>query len=280
MRIGRFEAALLLGGPVLFLGLFFVVPFLVMAAASVRTKAGAWTAQHYLKVTTDGYYWSVLIDSFEIALWIMAVVFVLGYALAYYLTFYVDNRLWRRAIYVMLVTPLFTSNIVRTFGWIVLLGRKGMVNEGLIGTGLIDQPLQLIFSKTGVIIALGYILLPFMVLIMASVLQNINRSLLDAAHDLGARPWVAFWKVTFPLSLPGVIAGSLIVMTLSVSAYVTPSIMSGGRLNVMAMLIFDHYMVLFDYNLGATLSIMLLVVTLLVMAGYVLMLERRARITA
>ncbi|MSO92519.1 MAG: ABC transporter permease [Rhodospirillales bacterium] len=280
MRIGRFEAFLLLSGPVLFITLFFVIPLLVMGVASFQTKAGVFTGAQYAKVAFDTYYWRVLGDTFEIAIWNMAIVFVLGYAIAYYLTFYVRSRLWRRLIYVMLVTPLFTSNIVRTFGWIVLLGRKGIVNEGLLAAGIINAPLQLIFSKVGVIISLAYILLPFMVLIVGSVLQNMNRSLLDAAHDLGARPIVAFLKVTFPLSLPGVIAGSLIVFTLSVSAYVTPSIMSGGRLNVMAMLIFDQYMVIFDYNLGATLAIMLLAMTLLIMGVYVLVLERRARMTA
>lgn len=280
MRIGRFEAFLLLSGPVLFITLFFVIPLLVMGVASFQTKAGVFTGAQYAKVAFDTYYWRVLGDTFEIAIWNMAIVFVLGYAIAYYLTFYVRSRLWRRLIYVMLVTPLFTSNIVRTFGWIVLLGRKGIVNEGLLAAGIINAPLQLIFSKVGVIISLAYILLPFMVLIVGSVLQNMNRSLLDAAHDLGARPIVAFLKVTFPLSLPGVIAGSLIVFTLSVSAYVTPSIMSGGRLNVMSMLIFDQYMVIFDYNLGATLAIMLLAMTLLIMGVYVLVLERRARMTA
>lgn len=279
MRIGRFEAFLLLAGPVLFILLFFVIPLLVMGAASFQTKAGVFTAAQYAKVATDGYYWRVLRDTFEIALWIMLFVFIFGYAIAYYLTFYVHSRLWRRLIYLMLVTPLFTSNIVRTFGWIVLLGRKGIVNETLLNAGIIAAPLQLIFNRVGVIIALAYILLPFMVLIIGSVLQNMNRSLLDAAHDLGARPIVAFLKVTFPLSLPGVIAGSLIVFTLSVSAYVTPSIMSGGRLNVMAMLIFDQYMVIFDYNLGATLAIMLLAMTLLTMGIYVLALERRGRMT-
>lgn len=280
MRIGRFEAFLLLGGPILFLVLFFFLPLLVMAMASLQTKGGAWTAAHYLKVATDSYYWGVLLGTFELAFWVTVLALVLGYSLAYYLNFYVQSRTWRRIIFLILVTPLFTSNIVRSFGWIVILGRQGFVNETLRALGLIEAPLHLVYSWGSIIVSLAYVLLPFMVLTVSSVLQNVDRTLLDAARDLGASPTVAFLKVTLPLSLPGVIAGSLIVFTISVSAYVTPSVMSGGRYNVMSILIFDQYMVIFDYNFGATLSIMLLLTTILLMGTYVLVLERRARMAA
>jgi putative spermidine/putrescine transport system permease protein len=158
-----------------------------------------------------------------------------------------------------------------------MLGRQGIVNQTLQATGIVSSPLSLVYSKAGVVIGLSYVLLPFMVLTVSSILQNLNRSLLEAARDLGAGPVMAFLKVTFPLSLPGVIAGSLMVFTLTVSAYVTPSVMSGGRFNVMAMLIYQQYMVLFDYNFGAALGILLMITTLLVMGIYVMALERRAR---
>jgi putative spermidine/putrescine transport system permease protein len=165
---------------------------------------------------------------------------LVGYPLAYYMIYGLNSRFLRRIFYIVVVTPLFTSNIVRSFAWIVMLGRQGIVNDVLQGTGLISSPLFLVYSKTGVVIGLSYVLLPFMVLTVSSILQNLNRSLLEAARDLGATPLVAFLKVTLPLSLPGVIAGSLMVFTLTVSAYVTPSVMSGGRFNVMAMLIFQQ----------------------------------------
>ena len=280
MRIGRFEAILLLGGPVLFLLVFFIAPFALMTVASFQQKSGAWTPAHYVKLVTDDYYWSILIETFKIGLWVALVTFVLGYALAYYITFHVKRRFVRRLIYIIVVTPLFTSNIVRSFAWIVMLGRTGIVNQTLQATGVVSSPLSLVYSKTGVVIGLSYVLLPFMVLTVSSILQNLNRSLLEAARDLGASPLVAFLKVTFPLSLPGVIAGSLMVFTLTVSAYVTPSVMSGGRFNVMAMLIFQQYMVLFDYNFGAALGILLMITTLLVMGVYVMALERKARSVA
>jgi putative spermidine/putrescine transport system permease protein len=115
------------------------------------------------------------------------------------------------------------------------------------------------------------------VLTVASVLQNIDRSLVDAARDLGASPFITFLKVTFPLSLPGVVAGSLIVFTLGVSAYVTPSILSGGREVVMSMLIFQQYASVLNFNFGATLAVGLLVTTLILVTGYLFAVERGTR---
>jgi len=132
----------------------------------------------------------------------------------------------------------------------------------------------LLFTEFSIVIGLSYIMTPFMVLTVASVLQNIDRSLHDAAQDLGASRFVTFLKVTLPLSLPGIIAGSLIVFTLSVSAYVTPSILSGGKRVVMSMLIFQQYASVFDFNFGATLAVTLLVTTVLLVLAYLLVLER------
>jgi putative spermidine/putrescine transport system permease protein len=280
MRIGRFEAILLLGGPLLFLLLFLIVPFLMLVVASLHMKNGGWTLIQFSKILADSYYWGILWITLRIALWVTAMCFIFGYALAYYLVFYLRSRFLRRLIYIVIVTPLFTSNIVRAFGWIVLLGRQGLVNELMQGTGIISGPLDMVYSETSIVIGLAYVLLPFLVLTVSSVLQNMNPSLLEAARDLGASPFVAFLKVTLPLSLPGVIAGSLIVFTLSVSAYVTPSIMSGGRENVMSMLIYQQYMVNFDFNFGAALALLLMFTTFVLMGGCLLALERRSRLAA
>ena len=173
------------------------------------------------------------------------------------------------------MTPLFTSNIVRAFGWIVLLGRRGLVNETLVASGLAERPLALLYGEFSIVLGLVYIMTPFMVLTVAAVLQNIDRSLEDAARDLGAGAWSAFCRVTFPLSVPGVIAGALIVFTLSVSAYVTPSILSGGKKTVMSMLIFQQYGAVLDFNFGATLAVILLVTTLVLVGASLAIVERR-----
>src|SRR5437899_8969810 len=128
MQIGRLETLVLLGGPALFLAVFFLVPFGMMATASMQSADGTLTSAHYVKLATDGHYWSVLLLTFKIGAGVVLLTFLLGYPLAYYLTFHVDSPALRRVIYIILVTPLFTSTIVRAFGWIVMLGRAGLVN--------------------------------------------------------------------------------------------------------------------------------------------------------
>ena len=176
----------------------------------------------------------------------------------------IRQRWLKRLVYVIVIAPLFTSAIVRAFGWMVLLGRQGLVNGLLMGLGLVEEPLPLLFSEAGVIIGSVYILTPFMVLTVASVLQNLDPTLEEAAADLGARPSVSFWTVTWPLSVPGVVAGAVIVFTLSMSAYVTPSVLGGGKVKVIAMLVFEQFMALFQWPFGAALAVVLLLVTLAV----------------
>jgi putative spermidine/putrescine transport system permease protein len=147
----------------------------------------------------------------------------------------------------------------------------------MVWLNLAEKPLQLLYNEFGIVVGLTYIMVPFMVLTVASVLQNLEAALLDAARDLGATPFVAFLKVTLPLSLPGVVAGSLIVFTLSVSAYVTPSILSGGKRTVMSMLIYQQYNTVFDFHFGGALAVVLLISTLILIAVYLTIIERYGR---
>lgn len=279
MRIGRLSLAFLLGVPVAYLVVFFLVPFASVVVTSFSTKEGATTLANFARVLTDAYYLETLAFSFKLALWTTLIVIAIGYPLAYTMTFHVRSKLWRRFIFLVVVTPLFTSSIVRAFGWLVLLGRRGFVNETLVWLGLAEKPMQLLFNEFGIVVGLTYIMVPFMVLTVASVLQNLEPALLEAARDLGANPIVAFFKVTLPLSLPGVVAGSLIVFTLSVSAYVTPSILSGGKRTVMSMLIYQQYNTVFDFNFGGALAVVLLVSTLVLIGAYLAIIERYGRTT-
>jgi putative spermidine/putrescine transport system permease protein len=280
MRITSINAAFLMLGPAVFFVLFFLAPFSVLVGESFTRPDGGLTLANYTSVLSDTYYWKALLNTLLISLWVTIVCFLFGYALAYYTIFHVHSVWLRRLIYVLLVTPLFTSNIVRAFGWIVILGRRGIVNLSLLSIGLIATPLDILYSKLSIIIGLSYILLPIMVLSVCSVLQSVDRSLIEAARDLGARPSRAFLAVIFPLSLPGVMAGSIIVFALSVSAYVIPSILSGGREMVTPMLIFQQYTATFRPDIGATLSVVLLAVTLLLIGAYLAIFERRVRATA
>lgn len=275
MRIRNGWAALLIGVPLAFMAAFFLVPFFVVVIASFQTKDGVWSLANYARILGDSYYPGVLYVTFKLSLIATLVSFVIGYPIAYYIVNVVRSRAARRICYILVIMPLFTSNIVRSFGWMILLGRQGLVNTTLMALGLTDRPIPILFTELSIIIGLTYILVPFMVLTVAGVLQTIDKSLVEAGLDLGASRFVTFAKVTFPLSLPGVVAGSLIVFTLAVSAYVVPSIMSGGRTVVMAMSIFEQYGSLFDFNFGAALAVGLLVVTLVLIALYLFFIERQ-----
>lgn len=266
---------LLLLGPALFLmAFFFIVPMISIAAASLSAgsetelKFTAFTVNNYGKFFTSRFYVSTLLRTFRMGMWVTVFSFLIGYPLAYYTIRVVRSKAWRRLIYIIVVAPLFTSAIVRAFGWIVILGRKGFLNDLLIFLRILDKPARLLFTEKGIIIGLTYILVPFMVLTVTSVLQNIEKSLEEAAQDLGANPLQTFFTVTFPLSLPGVVAGSLIVFTLAVSAYVTPSILSGGKLNVLSMLIFEQFMSIFNWSFGSALACVLLFCTLVLVMIY------------
>ncbi|WOC15383.1 ABC transporter permease [Pseudochrobactrum sp. MP213Fo] len=275
MRIKNLWAALLIATPLTFMAIFFLVPFLVTLIVSFQTAEGAWSLVNYYRIVADSYYPLVLFNTLKLSLIATIASFLIGYPIAYYIVNVVKKRLTRRMLYILVIMPLFTSNIVRSFGWLILLGRQGLVNTALVNTGLIDRPIPILFTDLSVVIGLTYILVPFMVLTIASVLQTIDKSLTEASLDLGCSRMATFFRITLPLSLPGVIAGSLIVFTLSVSAYVVPAIMGGGKVVVMAMPIFDQYGALFDYNFGAALAVGLLTVTLLLITLYLIFIERR-----
>lgn len=268
MRFGIWGTIVLLALPIAFMLAFFAAPFAAVVVSSLQDPEGGWSLANYIRLVTDPYYLEALWTTLSIALWVTAITIFLGYPLAYFMAFRVRNRWLKRLLYIIVVTPLFTSNVVRAFSWIILLGRNGFVNDLLISLHLTDKPLPLLFNKVSIVIGLSYIMLPFMVLSVAAILQNIDTRLKDAARDLGAGPWTTFVNVTLPLSLPGVVSGALMVFTLCVSAYVTPSILSGGREVVMSMLVFQQYATVLNFGFGATLAVALLITAFLLLGVY------------
>jgi putative spermidine/putrescine transport system permease protein len=261
----------------LFLTLFFVVPLALVASTSLTDPDGGWGFAHYVAIFGNETYYQVLWVTIRISALITLIASVLGYVIAYYLVFVVRSAFIRRLIYIALITPLFTTEIVRAFGWMVILGRKGVANTVLMKIGIVDAPLALMYSQTGIIIGLVYILIPFMALIVVTVLQTIDRSYVEAAADLGAGAVTRFLKITLPLSIPGVLAGSLIVFCLAISAYVTPAVLSGGKMTVMSILIYESYASGFNYPLGAALSIVLLATTVVLITAYVFLIRKISR---
>lgn len=246
--------------------LVFALPIGLMLPESMVVK-GQLSASIYLDILGDSYYWSVIGRSFWLSLIATVICLLLGYPVAYYLVRLVAPKR-KRFVFMIVIAPLFTSAVIRAMAWLVILGRRGIVNEALLAVELIETPLRMLYTDAAVIIGLVYIMIPFMVLSVAAVLENVNHTLEEAARDLGASPLVAFWRVTFPLTLPGVLAGSFLVFALCLSSYVTPALLGGGRNKVIAMLIFEQFMRLFNWPLGAGLSCVLLLVTLITIWGY------------
>ena len=259
-------AGLLIGIPSLFFLAFFIFPMVVVAIASITDASGEVTLANYTRILLDQYHWDVVWVTFRIGLSTTIFSVLIGYPLAWYLVRIVNWPLWRRICVILLIVPLFTSNIVRSFGWMVLLGRNGLVNDSLQAVGLIERPIRFLGSDLGIVIGLVYILLPFIVLAVGNALADVDPSLEQASSDLGARPATTFWTVTFPLCVPGLMAGAVMVFMLAVSAYVTPALLSGGRITVFSMLIFQQYSSVFDFNYGGALSITMLVLTLILVA--------------
>ncbi len=266
MTPSKLTPMLLLALPVLFFVAFFVAPLCTVFLSSITDGKGDFTFAHYAHILFDGYHWDILVVTLKLSLLTTLFCILLGYPLAYFLVNVVGNGKLRRICVVLLVLPLFTSNIVRSFGWIVLLGRRGLINDGLTGLGIIDFPMRFLGTETGILIGLIYINLPFVVIAVANTLAKIDRSYSQAASDLGAGKWAIFRTITFPLSVPGMIAGALIVFSLSVSAYVTPALLGGGRITMFSMLIFQQYSSVLDFHFGGALSITLLVFTLLIVS--------------
>ncbi len=245
---------------------FFMFPLLVVLYNSFLGSDGSLTLESYKTFFTDPYYYSVLGTTLKISILTTIITLVIGYSIAYYVTRVIKKKWWKRISYIIIISPLFTSAVVRSFGWMIILGNNGFINNLLMNLGIINSPISLLYNEVGITIGLIYILAPFMILSLISVLQNIDRNLDDAASDLGLTPFKTFIKVTFPISYPGILSGSVMVFSLAISAYVTPAMMSGGKVEVLAMLVYDQMMQVFNYQLGSSISFIMLFVSLVILA--------------
>ncbi|MBL0936748.1 MAG: ABC transporter permease [Rhizobiaceae bacterium] len=254
----------------------FLVSVLLLAPTSFREYLpgtgivpDSWTLENYLRIATDDFYREVVWRTLALGLGVTAACLMLGYPVAY-LIVRGDPR-WRLPLTLLVIFPLMLNLVVRSFGWIALLTNRGLVNNLLMSLGIIDEPLKLMFNLTGVMIGMVHIYLPFMVLMLVAALQNVPRDVEAAAATLGSGRMHVFTAVTLPLTAPGIIAGSILVFVLSISALVTPRMLGGPTYQVMATLIYDEYMQLLDWSSGSALSF-----TLVAIAVAIIWLSNRA----
>ena len=210
-------------------------------------------------------YARVFLDTVWICALTAAATLVIGYPLAYALVL-VQNPLAKSALLVIVVTPLFLGEVVRTYSWIIVLGNNGFINSVLRGLGLIDHPVQFMFTTFGVLIALVHVTLPVMVIMLAAGLSHIDRNFLRAAESLGAGPIRAFLTITLPLSMPGVVAGVTTAFAWTFSAFATPQLIGGGRVNMISNLVYQLGFSSFNFPFAATLCVAGLALTIAVLS--------------
>jgi putative spermidine/putrescine transport system permease protein len=213
------------------------------------------TLQHYVRFVTDDYYLEIFGRTILLGTTVTLLTLVIGYPLAYYLARTTSR--WRSWLTILVVFPLLLNLVVRTFGWIALLANRGLVNEMLAGLGWIETPIRLMFNFTGLLIGLTHIFLPFMVLMLVGAIQTIDRSVEDAARVLGANWGSTFLRVTLPLSVPGILSGSILVFVLTISALVTPRLLGGPTYKVMSTLIYDQFLALLNWPAGSAMAVLL-----------------------
>jgi spermidine/putrescine transport system permease protein len=255
----RGQAWLLLAPLAIALFVLFVVPQLIMLEASFGRRSAYglvvhdWSVLNYLR-SLDPLYLRVLGRSLGLALATTVLCLLIGYPMAYWLGLVVPRR-WRSALLVLVILPFWTSFLVRMYAWVFLLRTEGLVNVALAQAGL--PALNLLYNDAAVLLGQVYGELPFMVLPLYASLEKLDRSLLEAAADLGAVPRRALWRVTLPLTLPGIVAGAILVFIPSLGAYLAPDLLGGARTVYVGTLIQNQFVVARDIPFGSALSFVL-----------------------
>ena len=256
---------------ILWLGIFFVVPLLIVIAVSFagRTPYGQvifnFTLNNYLRFL-EPLYLSIFADTLVVAIVTTLITIIMGYPVAYSIAQL--PKKWQQPGLILVMIPFWINFLIRSYAWVIILRSQGVVNTILLKLGLIEQPLQLLYNDTAVMLGMVYALLPFMVLPIYVSLEQLDKRLLEAAADLGAKPWTAFRKITLPLTLPGISAGTILVFISSLGMFVVPDVMGGAKSSLIGNLIQNQFLSARDWPFGSALSIILAVLSLLLIVLY------------
>ncbi len=250
---------------VLLLGLWFLLPLALLLSNRFRIVVvgqpapPTLTPANYLRFLADSFYLRYLGATLVLGAFVTLLATLIGYPVAYSLAR--SRHRWKTPLRLLVVAPLLVSVVIRTYGWIVLLANNGAVNNVLIGLHLMQEPVKFMFTYTGVTIGLVHFALPVAILSLVGVIEGIDTSLEDAARGLGASALRTFLRITLPLSLPGIAAGSMLVFSLTVAAFVQPALMGGPSVTVLSTLIYEQMTVTLDWGFGAAVATILLVVS-------------------
>jgi putative spermidine/putrescine transport system permease protein len=270
----------LLTGPGLLLFLaMLLVPLAMTALLSFNAFDGTrgvlptYTLANYAEVLGDSYYHEIFLRTGVLALAVTLLCVLFGVPETIILARMANP--WRSMFLVVILGPLLISVVVRTLGWAILMGNQGLINQVLMGLGLTSEPVKLLFTMTGVTIALTHVLVPFMVISVWAALLKLDPQIENAGLSLGASPLTVFRRVVLPQILPGVLSGSIIVFALAASAFATPSILGGRKLKVVATAAYDEFLSTLNWPLGAAIAVLLLLANVVIVLGCNRWVERR-----
>ncbi len=227
---------------------------------------GGFTFENYTRMATEPAYASIFLTTFELSVLVTLLAVLLGYPLSYMIAKLPPRA--ASACLTLVLIPFWTALLVRTYAWLVLLQRHGVVNSLLMRWGVIDEPLPLVHNFTGTVIGMLHIMIPFMVLPLYANMRAIDRDYVRAAASLGASPTAAFWRVYMPLSIPGLAAGTVVVFVICLGFYITPQFLGGGRVTTISMKIQQNVATYFDWGAASSLGVVLFVITIAVFLAF------------
>ncbi|MCC7426004.1 MAG: ABC transporter permease [Alphaproteobacteria bacterium] len=263
---------------VLVLPVGWLIRFSLFEGQSGVQAAGGLTLEHYSRALTDSFFLGIFGRTILMALIITVLAVALGYPLAHFM--WKAPARWRGPLTILALSPLLVSIVVSSYGWIVLLGNRGTINSLLMWAGITSTPLRLMYSEFAIVVGLTHIVLPFMVLSILAALERIDPLLAEAAATLGADARRTLWHITLPLALPGIGAGTTIVFSIAISAYVTPAVLGPSGPNFITTLIYQQFTMLFEWPFGAALAALLLAVAMTVVFLYMRLLSRAGALGA
>jgi putative spermidine/putrescine transport system permease protein len=228
--------------------------------SATELMIATFSPDNYVRAATDPYYQEVILTTLGVALLCTALTLVIAYPAAYWVG-RIQSR-WKSLIVIATLFPLLVGNVVRSAGWMALFARGGLINTVLLRAGLVSEPIELLYTPKAVVLGIIAVVLPYMILTIASVIETIPRDLEDAASNLGASGLRTFWRVILPLSAPGVAAGCILVFVLCMNTYATAVLLGGPRFKMMAPAVYDQFVRGNNWPMGATLAFMLLAVTM------------------
>lgn len=249
----------------LFPGLILLIIFLVIPLFNTLFPTvydNGFSLSKYIDFLKDEYYLTILMRTLKISIISTIVCIILGTPTAYYISR--CDKKWRSLLIAISIFPLLTNSVVRSFAWINILGKNGVINTLLMKIGLIKEPITLLYTEFSIIIGTIYLFLPLMIITVVGVMENIDNDMMEAAESLGANRITAFLKVVLPMSLPGIIVGGVLVFTGALTAYTTPQLLGGNKNLVLATFIYQKAMSVGDWTGASVIATIMIIITVLV----------------